>query len=39
MKVFTIYGVGGHLGHVTWTMYINFRPPLPIEAHVKLGFD
>ena len=23
-KVFTIYGHGGHLGHVTWTIYINF---------------
>ena len=23
-KVFTIYGHGGHLGHVTWTFYINF---------------
>ena len=21
-KVFTIYGHGGHLGHVTWTKYI-----------------
>ena len=20
-KVFTIYGHGGHLGHVTWTIY------------------
>ena len=25
--MFTIYGHGGHLGHVTWTIYINFRPP------------
>ena len=24
LKVFTIYGHGGHLGHVTWTIYINF---------------
>ena len=23
-KVFTIYGRGGHLGHVIWTKYINF---------------
>ena len=23
-KIFTIYGHGGHLGHVTWTKYINF---------------
>ena len=26
-KVFTIYGHGGHFGHVTWTIYINFRSP------------
>ena len=26
-KVFTIYGHGGHLGYVTWTIYINFRSP------------
>ena len=24
LKVFTIYGLGGHLGHVKWTIYINF---------------
>ena len=24
LKVFTIYGRGGHLGHVTWTIYTNF---------------
>ena len=28
-KVFTIYGPGNHLGHVTWTIYINFRSPFP----------
>ena len=22
----TIYGHGGYLGHVTWTIYVNFRP-------------
>ena len=28
MKGFYIYGRGGHLGHVTWTIYINtFVPP------------
>ena len=26
-KVLTIYGHGGHLGHVTLTIYINFRSP------------
>ena len=31
-KIFTIYGHGGHLGHVTWTIYTNFRFPLPKEA-------
>ena len=24
---FTIYGQGGHLGHVTWTIYINLYSP------------
>ena len=23
-KVFNAYGHGGHLGHGTWTIYINF---------------
>ena len=27
LKFFTIYGHGGDLGHVTWTIYINFRSP------------
>ena len=26
LMVFTIYGHGGHLGHVTWTSYTNFPP-------------
>ena len=26
-NVYTIYGHGGHLGHVTWTIYINFCSP------------
>ena len=38
-KVFTIYGHGGHLGHVTWTIYINFCSPFPKRLHVKFGFD
>ena len=29
LKLFTIYGHGGHLGHMTWTIYINFRSPFP----------
>ena len=38
-KGFTIYGHGGHLGHVTWTIYINFRSPFPRRLHIKFGFD
>ena len=39
LRVFTIYGRGGHLGHVTWTIYINFRSPFPRRLHIKFGFD
>ena len=35
-KVFTIYGHGGNLGHVTWVNYINFDPPLTKEASHKI---
>ena len=38
-KVFTIYGRGGHLGDVTWTIYINFHSPFPRRLHIKFGFD
>ena len=38
-RVFTIYGRGGHLGHVTWIIYINFRYPFPRRLHIKFGFD
>ena len=38
-KVFTIYGHGGHLGHVTCTIYVNFRSPFPTRLHIKFGFD
>ena len=38
-KVFTIYGHGGHLGNVTWTIYINFPSPFPKRLHIKFGFD
>ena len=28
-----IYGHGGHLGHVTWTIYAHIaHPPLPVDA-------
>ena len=37
--VFTIHGHDGHLCHVTWTIYINFRPPSLRILHMKFGFD
>ena len=37
--VFTIYGHGGHLGHVTLTIYINFLSPFLRMLHMKFGFD
>ena len=39
LMVFTVYGHGGHLGHVTWTIYINFRSPLLRMLYMKFGFD
>ena len=39
LKVFTIFGHGGHLGNVTWTIYINFRSPFPRRLHIKFGID
>ena len=39
LNVFTIYGRGGHLGHVTWTIYINGPSPFPRRLHKKFGFD
>ena len=38
-RVYTIYGRGGNLGHVTWTIYINFRFPFPRRLNIKFGFD
>ena len=35
----SVYGHGGHLGHVTWTIYTNFRSPFPRRLHIKFGFD
>ena len=37
--VFTIYGHGDHLGHVIWTIYINFRSPFLLVFHMMFGFD
>ena len=39
LRVFTIYGRCGHLGHVTWTIYINFCSHFPRRLHIKFGFD
>ena len=38
LRIF-MYGHGGHLGHVTWTIYTNFRSPFPRRLHIKFGFD
>ena len=38
-RFFTIYGRGGHLGHVTGTIYANFGSPFPRTLHIKFGFD
>ena len=47
LKVFTIYGHGGHLGHVTqmsWScdldhLYITFLSHFPRRLHMKFGID
>ena len=39
LRVFTIYGHGGHLGHVTLMLQTNFRYPYPKRLHIKFGFD
>ena len=38
LKAFAIYNYGGHLGHVTWTIYINLRFPFLRVLHMKFGF-
>ena len=38
-RVFTIYGRGGHLGHVTRMPSTNFHFPYPMKLHIKFGFD
>ena len=38
-RVFTIYGHGGHLGHVTWIFYIHIGSPCLQMLHIKFGFD
>ena len=39
LKVFAIYSHGGHFGHVTLTIYVNFHSPFPKILHIKFGFD
>ena len=36
---FTINGHGGHLGHVTQTIYINLLSPFPRRLHIKFQLD
>ena len=38
LRVFTIYGHGGHLGHVTSNMSSNFHFLVPESFHAKFGF-
>ena len=37
LKVFSIYSLGSHLGHVTLTIYINFLSSFPRMLHMKFG--
>ena len=39
LRVFTIYGCGGHLGHVTKMPLTKFRSPYPRRLHIKFSFD
>ena len=39
LRVFTIYGHNGHLGHVTQMPRTNFCSPYPRRLHLKFGFD
>ena len=36
-KVCTIYGHGGHVGHVTWTIHINFDSPFLKMLNMKVS--
>ena len=38
-RVFTIYGRGGHLGHVTSIMLISFHFLVPKSSHTKFGLE
>ena len=39
LRVFTIYGCGGHLGHVTSIMSTDFYFLVPESFHTKFGSD
>ena len=39
LRVFTIYGRGSHLGHVTSIMLINFHFLVPESFHAKFGSE
>ena len=39
LRVFTIYGRGGHLGHVTSIMLSDFHRLVPESFHTKFGSD
>ena len=39
LRVFNIYGRGGHLGHVTQMLRTNFHSLYPKRLHIKFGFD
>ena len=39
LRVFTIYGRGGHLGHVTSIILINFHFLVPKSFHTKFGSE
>ena len=39
LRVFTMYGRGGHLGHVTSIMSSDFHCLVPESFHTKFGLD
>ena len=39
LRVFTIYGRGSHLGHVTQMPQTKYCSPYPRRLHTKFGFD
>ena len=39
LKIFAIYSHGGHLGHVTLTIYTNFHFLFLRMLFIKFGFD